>query len=405
ERGGPITPDTCAYVMYTSGSTGRPKGVVITHQDVAALATDSAFTHGHDRVLVHSPQAFDASTYEVWTPLLAGGRAVIAPPGDLTTTRLRDLINRHRITAVWLTAALFQLFAEDDPGCLRGLHEVWTGGDVVPAEAVRRVRQACPELTVVDGYGPTETTTFATRHPLTPHDPLPSTVPIGRPLDSHRVYLLDPALRLVPPGTPGELYIAGTGLARGYLGRPGATAERFVADPYGAPGERAYRTGDLARWTPQGHLQFLGRADNQIKLRGFRIETGEIETHLTTHPTIAQATVTVHQDQRGTKRLIAYLVPATGHTPDTPDTDLLRAHLARTLPEYMIPAAFLTLPELPLTANGKLDRTALPTPDFTEHTTTRAPRNPREETLCALFADVLGLDRVGIDDSFFELGG
>ncbi|MEV5242009.1 amino acid adenylation domain-containing protein, partial [Streptomyces cinnamoneus] len=402
ERGGRLSPDDGAYVMYTSGSTGRPKGVVITHGDVVALARDSRFAEGHESVLVHSPQAFDASTYEVWVPLLSGGRAVIAPAGDLTPSRLRDLIGGQGISAVWLTAALFQLFAEEDPGCLGGLREVWTGGDIVAAEAVRRVRDACPGVVVVDGYGPTETTTFATCYPIGAAAEVPSAVPIGRPLDSLRVHVLDNALRPVPAGVPGELYIAGTGLARGYLRRPGATAERFVADPFGAPGERMYRTGDLARWNADHQIEFLGRADDQVKLRGFRIELGEIENALVGDAAVSRAAVLVREGRPGDKRLVAYVVPPAGRSIDT---DAVRERIAAALPEYMVPSAFVTLDELPLTANGKLDRKALPAPDLADRGTGRAPRDEREKALCALFADVLGLESVGIDDGFFELGG
>ncbi|MBP2405848.1 non-ribosomal peptide synthetase [Streptomyces syringium] len=401
ERGGALTPDSGAYVMYTSGSTGKPKGVLVTHGDVVALAGDGRYATGHEAVLVHSPQAFDASTYEVWVPLLAGGRAVIAPPGDLSAALLRDVIARHGVSAIWLTAALFHLFAEDDPGCLNGVCEVWTGGDVVLADAVRRVREVCPGLVVVDGYGPTETTTFAACFRIGPDTELPSSVPIGRPLDSMRIHLLDRDLRLVPPGVPGELYIAGTGLARGYLNRPGLTADRFVASPHGLPGERMYRTGDVARWTADGQIQFLGRADNQVKLRGFRIELGEIEAALAGHDSVAHSAVVVRQDRPGVKRLVAYVVPAD----EGIDQEALRRYLVDRLPEYMVPAAFVTLDALPLTANGKLDRKALPAPDFGEQATGRDARNARERALCALFAELLGLERVGIDDNFFELGG
>ncbi|GHC63193.1 non-ribosomal peptide synthetase [Streptomyces cinnamoneus] len=401
ERGGALSSASGAYVMYTSGSTGRPKGVLVPHGAVVALAADSRYRTGHEVVLVHSPQAFDASTYEVWAPLLAGGRIVVAPPGDLSPARLRDLVGRHRITAVWLTAALFHLFAEEDPGCLSGLSEVWTGGDVVQADAVRRVREACPELAVVDGYGPTETTTFAASYRVGRDAEVPHSLPIGRPMDSMRVYLLDGALQLVPAGVAGELYIAGTGLARGYLGRAGLTAERFVADPHGLPGERMYRTGDVARWNEDGQIQFIGRADGQVKIRGFRIEPGEIEAVLAGHDAVASTTVVVREDQPGLKRLVAYVVPAGG----TVDTEVLRDHLADLLPEYMVPAAFVTLDALPLTANGKVDRKALPVPDFTAMVGGRDARNTREEILCSLFAELLGLDRVGIDDNFFELGG
>ncbi|MFR9676989.1 amino acid adenylation domain-containing protein, partial [Streptomyces sp. TR06-5] len=232
-----------AYVMYTSGSTGRPKGVAVTRADVAALAADSRFDRGHECVLLHSPQAFDASTYELWAPLLSGGRVVVAPEGTVTPRMLRDVVAEHGITSLWLTAALFHLFAQEDPGCLAGLGEVWTGGDAVQAEAVRRVREACPELVVVDGYGPTETTTFAASHRMEPGTPVPAAVPIGRPLDDMQLFVLDGSFQPVPTGVPGELFIGGAGLARGYLGRPDLTAEAFVANPFGgAEGGRLYRT-------------------------------------------------------------------------------------------------------------------------------------------------------------------
>ncbi|MER6324999.1 amino acid adenylation domain-containing protein, partial [Streptomyces coelicoflavus] len=234
--GGPapdVTADDLAYVIYTSGSTGRPKGVAVTHADVVALALDSRFAQGHECVLMHSPQAFDASTHEVWTPLLSGGRTVVAPQTALTAEALRELVTRHRVTAVFLTAALFHLFADQDPGCFAGLTEVWTGGEAVRTEAVRRVREACPALVVVDVYGPTETTTFATCHRVEPQDPTPAVLPIGRPLDNTQTYVLDGLLQPVPVGVAGELFVGGAGLARGYLGRPDLTAEAFVANPFG----------------------------------------------------------------------------------------------------------------------------------------------------------------------------
>ncbi|MCA1682225.1 MAG: amino acid adenylation domain-containing protein, partial [Actinobacteria bacterium] len=257
-------PDSLVYVMYTSGSTGVPKGVAVRHRDVVALAFDRCFTGGgHERVLLHSPLAFDASTYELWVPLLNGGQVVVAPPGDLDTASLRQVITDCGVTGLWLTAGLFRLIAQDAPDCLARVREVWTGGDVVAPAAVRRVLQACPGLVVVDGYGPTETTTFATSYRISTSEPVPETVPIGRPLDNMRAYVLDAALGPVPVGVAGELYVAGAGLARGYFNRSGLTAERFVACPFGAPGSRMYRTGDRVRWTTEGELEFLGRADEQ----------------------------------------------------------------------------------------------------------------------------------------------
>ncbi|MEU5633346.1 non-ribosomal peptide synthase/polyketide synthase [Streptomyces rishiriensis] len=398
-----VHPDQVQYVMFTSGSTGTPKGVAVRQRDVVALALDGAFT-GHDRVLVHSPHAFDASTYELWVPLLRGGTAVLAPPVDLDAALVRRAVTEQGVTCLWLTAGLFRLLAQEDPGCLRGAREVWTGGEAVPGAVVRRVLDACPGLTVVDGYGPTETTTFATRRVFGAGDPLPAVLPIGRPLDNTRVYVLDGALQPQPPGVPGELYIAGAGLARGYAGRPGATAARYLPDPFGPPGERMYRTGDLVRWSADGELHFVGRADDQIKIRGFRVEPAEIEARLTAHPDVAEAVVSLYEDG-GRKRLAAHLVPAPGAT--VPPATALRAHLAAALPDYMLPAAFVAVPELPLTANGKVDRRRLPAPDWAVggDSSHRAPRTETERVLAGIWTDLLGVERVGVDDNFFMLGG
>ncbi|MEY9946671.1 amino acid adenylation domain-containing protein [Kitasatospora sp. GAS1066B] len=386
-----------AYVMYTSGSTGRPKGVAVTHQDVVALATDRRFAGpAMERVLLHSPHSFDASTFELWVPLLTGRQIIVAPAGDITTASLGRLITHHNVTGLWLTAGLFALMTEEDPHCLHGVRELWTGGDVVSPTAATRLQTTCPDTTVVNGYGPTETTTFATTHPVADTG---MALPIGRPLDNTRAYILDAHLHPVPVGSTGELYLAGAGLARGYLNRPGLTAERFIAAPFGAPGERMYRTGDLARWNHDGQIEYAGRADQQVKLRGFRIELGELETTLTTHPTIAQAAAIIREDTPGDKRLTAYVVP-TGEL----DITAVRTHLATTLPDYLVPSAIIPLDTLPLTINGKLDRRTLPAPDLTT-APGREPRTPHEELLCELFAQVLGLPQVSVDDSFFDLGG
>ncbi|MCA1681965.1 MAG: amino acid adenylation domain-containing protein [Actinobacteria bacterium] len=345
-----LDPDNVVYVMYTSGSTGTPKGVAVRHRDVVALAFDRCFAgDGHDRVLLHSPLAFDASTYELWVPLLRGGRVVVAPPGELDASVLARVLSEQAVTGLWLTAGLFRMVAQESPGSLAGVREVWTGGDVVPAGAVRRVLQACPGLVVVDGYGPTETTTFATSYRMRDVGSVPEVVPIGAPLDNMRVYVLDRHLHLVPPGVPGELFIAGAGLARGYLGRPGLTAARFVACPFGVGGERMYRSGDVVRWTTEGELEFLGRADEQVKIRGFRIELGEVEATLASHPGVAQVALIAREDEPGRKRLVAYVVPATA--------------------EYV------------------------------------APRTPTEQALADIWAEVLAVTQVGVEDNFFELGG
>jgi amino acid adenylation domain-containing protein/non-ribosomal peptide synthase protein (TIGR01720 family) len=399
-----VRPDSLAYVMYTSGSTGRPKGVAVRHRDVVALAFDSCFDGpAHRCTLLHSPAAFDASTYELWVPLLRGGRVVVAPAGDVEIDTLRRMIADFRITGLWLTAGLFRLVAQDAPDALACAREVWTGGDVVPSAAVRRVRAACPDLTIVDGYGPTETTTFAAHHVLRPNQPVPDLVPIGRPQDNMRAYVLDRRLRPVPSHVVGELYLAGEGVARGYLGRPGLTAQRFLPDPFGPPGERMYATGDVVRWNANGELEFVGRNDDQVKIRGFRIEPGEIETVLTAHPGVAEAVVLARADERGRTRLVGYTVPARDARPEPAE---LRAHLGARLPDYMVPAAFVVLESLPLSRNGKLDRAALPEPVFdAPRSGYLPPRTPAEETLAEIWADVLGVDRVGIQDNFFELGG
>ncbi|HEX5294683.1 MAG TPA: amino acid adenylation domain-containing protein, partial [Streptosporangiaceae bacterium] len=408
----PADPDALAYVMFTSGSTGVPKGVAVRHRDVVALAADRRFAGGgHERVLLHSPLAFDASVYELWVPLLTGGTVVVAPDGDIDAAVLRAMVTQGAVTGVFLTAGLFRMVAQEDPGCLSGAREVWTGGEVVPAAAVRAVLAACPGLAVVDVYGPTETTTYATQRTMTTLSAVPDMVPIGRPLDNMRAYVLDGGLAPVPPGVRGQLYLAGAGLARGYLGRPGLTAQRFIACPFGAPGERMYATGDLARWTAPaspgggGELEYLGRADEQVKIRGFRIEPGEIEAVLRRHEAIAEAVVLAWQDESGRKRLAAYLVPADPAA--APEAAALRAHLAAALPDYMIPAAFITVDALPLTRNGKLDRRALPAPGTAAVTAAayQAPRSQAEQALAAIWADVLGVDQVGVNDNFFELGG
>ena len=362
-----------AFVVYTSGSTGRPKGVVITHRGAVSLAAERFWRTGHSRVLVHSPQAYDAQTYELWVPLVTGGTLVVAPAGGLDIGGLGALIAGAGVSAAWLTAGLFAAVAAECPQVLAGMAQVWTGGDVVSAAAIGRVLERGGDAVVVNGYGPTETTTFATCYALREADEVPGTVPIGRPLDNTRVYVLDQFLGLVAPGVTGEVYIGGEGLARGYLGRAGLTGERFVACPF-EDGQRMYRTGDLARWGPGGELVFGGRADGQVKIRGFRVEAGEIEAALAAHPAVAQAVVIARDDQPGTRRLIGYVVPAAGGVADGP---VLREYVAGLLPDYMVPAAVVMLDALPVTVNGKVDRAALPAPDFAGQGGGRSRPRPR----------------------------
>ncbi|MCC3772469.1 non-ribosomal peptide synthetase, partial [Streptomyces sp. UNOC14_S4] len=307
----PCEPRQLAYVMFTSGSTGTPKGVAVTHENVVGLARDQAWRgDAHGRVLLHSPHAFDASTYELWVPLLRGGAVVVAPPGELDARAVAAAVTEAGITGLWVTAGLFSVLAEEAPECFRGVREVWTGGDAVSPAAVRRVLRACPETAVVNGYGPTETTTFATCHRVADAGVLGTVVPIGAAMAGMRTEVLDPRLAPVPPGEVGELYLGGSGLARGYWNRPGLTAERFVADPLGEPGARLFRTGDLVRRGADDVLEFVGRSDDQVKIRGFRVEPGEVEAVLAGHPGVAQAAVVVREDRPGQKRLVGYVVPA-----------------------------------------------------------------------------------------------
>lgn len=398
----PEDPLAPCYVMHTSGSTGQPKGVEVTHRNVTALGMDRAFTTpAHRRVLFHSPHAFDASTYEIWVPLLNGGTVVVAD-GEVDSLLLREVIGSGRVTALWLTAGLFAALAEGDPACLRGAHEVWAGGEALSPEAVRRVAQACPGTVIVNGYGPTETTTFATCYRLSRTDDATKDIPIGRPLDNTNVYVLDDQLNLAPPGAVGELYVGGKGVANGYVGRPDLTEERFVPDPFSGRGERMYATGDRVRWRPDGTLQYLGRADTQVKIHGFRIEPGEIEKTLAGHPGVSRVAVTTAGP--GGPRLAAHVVAEPGQRPRAEE---LRSYLAQRLPEYMLPSSYLLVADLPLTTNGKVDRVRL-SGDAPEELS--PGQGPAEVTagvrvLCDLFGELLDDERVEPDDNFFELGG
>ena len=353
----------------------------------------------NDQLLAVTTVGFDIAALELFLPLLSGARLVIAPKESVQDpATLRRMIKRTGTTILQATPALWNVLMASNAEELQGLRML-VGGEALPSELSRALRGLRGQLTNL--YGPTETTIWSTAMMLREDDA--ESPSIGRPIWNTRVYVLDRSLQPVPVGVAGELYIAGAGLARGYLNRPALTAERFVADPYGKPGRRMYRTGDLARWRAEGVLDFLGRADHQVKIRGFRIEPGEIEAALLSHPAVAQATVIAREDNAGDKRLVGYVVPACGQCVDPA---LLRNQLGQSLPDYMVPAAIVLLDALPLTPNGKLDRKGLPAPDFTAVTNAwRAPRTPQEEILCSLFAETLGVGRVGLDDNFFELGG
>ncbi|GAB3214056.1 non-ribosomal peptide synthetase [Marinactinospora endophytica] len=395
----PVGPDSAAYVLYTSGSTGRPKGVVVSHRALANFLADMGerfpLAPG-DRWLAVTTVGFDISALEIYLPLLAGATVVLADPDTVRDPReLSRTIAAERPSVMQATPTLWRALVEEDPGAVRGLR-VLVGGEALPPDLAETLAGGAASVTNL--YGPTETTIWSTTAPVLADLP----VTIGTPIANTDVHVLDAALRPVPEGVAGDLYISGAGLARGYLGRADLTAERFVADPYGPPGTRMYRTGDLARRRRDGALDFLGRSDHQVKIRGFRIELGEVEAALADQPGVGQAVVVAREGGPGGPRLVGYLVPAPG---STPDTDAVRAALADRLPGYMVPAALVVLEALPLTANGKIDRAALPAPDLAATAGATAPRDAAEEQMCELFADVLGLPRIGADDDFFAFGG
>jgi amino acid adenylation domain-containing protein len=411
--------DHLVHVIHTSGSTGDPMGVAVTHRGVLGLALDSCWDGGaHERIVMLAPYAFAVSTYELWVPLLHGGHLVLAPPGHLDVGSLRELIEEHKISAVHVTAGLFRVVADEAPECFAGVREVLTGGDVISAKAVRLVLEACPDTVVRATYGSSELSLFVFSSPMRAPYSMGPVVPVGRGLDNIRLYMLDEQLRPLPLGEVGDLYVAGSRLARGYYRRPGVTAERFVADPFGGGGQRMFRTGDQVRVRQDGLTEFVGRSGDQVKIRGYRVELAEIESVLARYRGLAHAVVVARAVQDGEKRLIAYVVPEGivgeasgglgGVVPpgaSTVDIDALRAHAEDLLPEYMVPSAFVTLDSLPLTPNGKVDREALPEPAEEAPAAYRAPQTPRQELLCSLFAEVLGVPRVGLDDSFFDLHG
>jgi amino acid adenylation domain-containing protein len=403
DRGRAVHPRDAAYVIYTSGSTGRPKGVLIEHRSAVNYLSYSAHSYPSldTEAILHSPVTFDLTVTTLFGPLITGGHIIV---GDIVAAAESGQDDGGRpCTFLKATPAHLRLL-DEAPQRFSPTGDLVVGGEQLLGESLRQWRERRPFATVINEYGPTEVTVGSVVHALRPGDPLPSgAVPIGTPVWNTGVHVLDAMLRPVPDGVTGELYLSGTSLARGYVGRPGLTAQRFVANPFAAePGARMYRTGDLVRWTPARELEYLGRTDDQVKIRGHRIELAEIEAALAAHPEVEQAAVTIVEHTPGDKRLIAYLVPAA--CADEHGTSSLRKHLVSLLPDYMLPSAYVGLDTLPLTGNGKVDRTALPLPGRAK-AGANPPRTGLEKQLCQLFADVLGVPLVGIDDDFFDLGG
>ncbi|MFJ8854796.1 amino acid adenylation domain-containing protein [Streptomyces sp. NPDC102437] len=399
----PVRPDDIACVMFTSGSTGRPKGIAAPHRAIVATLTGQGFaSFGPGAVWLQcAPLSWDAFALELWGPLMNGGTCVLHPGQRPEPFLMARLVAEHGITSMYLSASLFNVVVDEYPQVLDGLRELVVGGEAMSVPHAARALERRPELRLSNGYGPVECMVFLTVHPVSAAELGAGPVPIGRPLAGKRLYVLDEELRPVPDGQAGEIYAAGTGLARDYCGRPALSAERFVASP---SGERVYRTGDLGRRRADGVLEYLGRADSQVKIRGFRVEPSEVESVLTRHPGIDRAAVVAHEHPAGDRQLTAYVVPSGGGRQGFREAEL-RAYARDVLADYLVPAVFVPLDELPLTPSGKLDRAALPEPPTATAATGRAAVSGTAATLCELFAQVLHTHRVGPDDDFFALGG
>ena len=400
-------PASLAYVMYTSGSTGKPKGVMIENRAIVRLVRNTNYCHfGPDEVFLQfAPVSFDASTFEIWGPLLNGGRLVVIPGGSVSLEELGCALRAHGVTTLFLTTAFFNLMVDQRLEDLATLRQLYTGGEFVSARHFRMAHENLPNCSLYHVYGPTENTTFSTYY-LVPQGQTPLiSVPIGRPISNTQLYILDEQMLPVTVGETGELYTAGDGLARGYLNNTGATSEKFVPDPF-VPDvyNQMYRTGDLARWTADGNIEFLGRIDNQVKILGHRIEPGEIESALTMHKGVKHVCVVPNTDENGTKRLVAYYAPSSQTTPAPRE---LKQFLQGKLPPYMLPALFVPLASLPLSTNGKVDRAALPEPLFASESALmrEVPGTQLEQTLVDLWKRVLRIEHVGLDDNFFDVGG
>ncbi|MEH2043007.1 non-ribosomal peptide synthetase [Nostoc sp.] len=402
-----ITADNLAYVMYTSGSTGTPKGVSVIHRGVVRLVKETNYAHltAEEVILQLAPISFDASTFEIWGCLLNGGRLVIYPPHTPSLEELGQIIQQYQVTTLWLTAGLFHLIVDEKIDALKSLRQLLAGGDVLSVTHVQKFLQTVENCQLINGYGPTENTTFTCCHLITAPLQPDVSIPIGHPIANTQVYILNNNLQSVLIGEAGELYIGGDGLARGYLNRPDLTAEKFIYHSFDSNlATRLYKTGDLARYLPDGNIEFLGRIDNQVKIRGFRIELGEIEREIAQHPDVREIVVLARQDEAGEKQLTAYIVP---HYNSKYTHNKLRGFLQQRLPNYMVPSAFVMLESLPLTANGKVDRHKLPAPSKERPQLEQAyiaPQTDLERLLAGILSELLKIDRVGIDDNFFDLG-
>ena len=397
------TGESLAYLMYTSGSTGTPKGVEIPHRGIVRLVFENDYARfGDDTVFLQmAPTSFDASTFEIWGALLHGGRCVLYPGDAPSATELGAVLRGEGVTTLWLTSSLFNALIDDDPGVLSTVKQLLVGGEALSVRHIGRALEVLPETEIINGYGPTESTTFTCCYRIPRGRDLGASIPIGRPIARTEVYIVDEQLKPVAAGDAGEIYIGGEGLALGYRNRPELTNAVFVSNPFVPRPALIYKTGDVGRYLPDGNIEFLGRKDTQVKLRGFRIELGEIEAALARRPGVEQAVVAVYEPQTGDKRLAAYVVMP-GR--DSGSEAELREYLLNSLPAYMVPSALVFLERLPLTRNGKVDRQGLPLPGVADRRE-GVSLSPGEEVVAAAFRKILNLPHVGCDDNFFECGG
>jgi amino acid adenylation domain-containing protein len=400
------TAESLAYVMYTSGSTGQPKGVMVNHRAVVRLVKNTNYIELSEQevFLQFSPVSFDASTLEIWGPLLNGGCLAVMPPERQSLSDLGTAIRQYGVTTLWLTAGLFNAMVEQRLDDLRPLKQLLAGGDALSPAHVRKALEGLPECRLINGYGPTEGTTFSCCHTISAEDAEGSSIPIGRPISNTQAYLLDSENQLVRPGEVGELCIGGDGLARGYLNQPQLTDAKFIRHLFRDECEaRIYKTGDLARYRADGTIEFLGRTDNQVKISGYRIEPGEIEAVVMQHPAVRSTVVVPRRDTPGEKKLIAYVVAGEQGC----SIDDLNAYVQERLPSHMLPAAFVLMDSLPLSPNGKVDRAALPAPQAAHSDAHRARSadGEMEQKIESAWLKVLGLQQVGRDENFFDVGG
>ncbi|MDB6125045.1 MAG: non-ribosomal peptide synthetase [Pedosphaera sp.] len=402
------SPESLAYVCFTSGSTGRPKGVCVPHRGVVRLVKETNYVSfsTQDTFLQLAPISFDASTFEIWGCLLNGAHLKMFPTHLTSLSELGAFIQKNKITTLWLTAGLFHQMVEEQLESLKGVRQLLAGGDVLSVAHVRKALAGLKDCRLINGYGPTENTTFTCCHTITGPCPDDRSISIGRPIANTQCYVLDSNFQPVPIGVYGELYASGDGLAQGYLRRPELTMEKFMPNPFTAePGSQLYRTGDLVRYLPDGCLEFCGRADLLVKIRGFRVELGEIEVVLNEHPSVRECVVMAREAAVADKQLVAYIVAGEKSVPMASD---LRSYLKEKLPDYMVPSTFVFLETLPLMPNGKVDRHKLPVPDRTRPELEKGyvpPRNPVEAQLTRIWEELLGIQPIGVQDKFFDLGG